>query len=132
MPESIGRALELDGNLGSARSEEAGTGRRHLLKDLVADDLGKELVHDGPLPVPPHEPAGLLERIDAGQPARLDPLGHGVVEQEEGHLKAGDHHVLVVPRITDDRPIVGVSREILVQAARLHEEADRIADVHLG
>ena len=51
---------------------------------------------------------------------------HGVVvEQDEGRLQTGDHHVLVVARVSDDGAAVRVTRHVFEQSPALDPQLGR-------
>ena len=129
-----------------------------LAQDVVdhrlADDLGKVLVDQQPLVVPQRDLAGDEERevaVRHGQPPSADgkPLevdaaelvDHAVVEQDVGAVQAGDHHVLVVAGIAEQRAVGAVAvrdpGHVLVHAAGTDLElrpdgAVRVRHVEVG
>ena len=74
-------------------------------------------MHDHPLVVPGREPARRVEDLGCGRPFGPQFIDGPVMEKQEGRVHTGEDDVLVVPRVPQQRPARGVTRNILEQAA---------------
>ena len=53
-----------------------------------------------------------------------------VMKQKKGRVQAGDHHVLIVPWVADNRHVVNrISRQILEQTVAVDPEFEGISRV---
>ncbi len=134
--EPIRRRLELHGNeaFAHARPVEKAAVPQHVVHRRLPDDQRQVRVEDDPMVVPCRQLAPLLES-GVGVAVDARPIDRVVVEEDERALEAGDHQVLVVARVGDDRRVVRVSRQILEQASRLDPElrpVDRLVQLRSG
>ena len=127
MAEAIGGALKLDGNERDLGPIEPTPVPKDVVHQGLTDEERQELVNDHPLVVPGREPPCPLEHLFGGEMAVaiLDMVNRLVVEENERCLKTGDHQVLVVSRIGDDRAHVGVARQVFEESSALDPELGR-------
>ena len=81
-------------------------------------------MQDDPLIVPGDQPTRLRERGLGAHPGiRQAHFVHGpVVREQHRGLQAGDHDVLVVPRVGDDGAAIRLAGQVLEDAAALDTE----------
>ncbi len=126
MAEAIGGAIELDRHERDLRAVVLAAAVQDFLRQLPADEERQELVNDHPVVMQSGEPACLFEdlfRVHA-RVALVEVIDGLVVEEQESGVQAGDDDVLVVARVDDDRRVVALARQVLVQAAALDPELD--------
>jgi hypothetical protein len=105
VPEAVRRALELHRHrrLAPLGLVKAGTVAQNVVDHRLPDEQRQELVQDHPLVVPggelPSRGEGVLRRLLLGSHV----VDRVVVEQDERAVQPGDHQILVVARIRDDR-----------------------------
>ncbi len=112
VPEAVRPGLELDRNEAFAHSRlvEAAAVPQDVVHHRLSGDLRQELVDDEPVVVPRRQLPRLPKRRAAAVAVFTRPIDRSVVKADERTLQAGDHQVLVVPRIGDDRRVRHVSR----------------------
>ena len=75
------------------------------------------------------EGARCPKRVTSARHRPPHQIDHLVMEQQEGRLKPGDHQVLIVAGVGDERPHVRPSGQVLEEAAALYLELDPLGGV---
>ena len=136
MAKAVRGALELDRHERDARPVEAAAVVHDPVGQRLADEQRQELVDDHPLVVPACQPLRPLEHfiVVGAAVARLHIVDRGVVEQQERGVQPGEHQVLVVARVADDRHAFGIARQILEwpDAADLELDPGALEAVQMG
>src|SRR6266536_6566094 len=103
-----------------------------IIYHRLADNMRQELVKDHPLVVPHGQTMGLEVSLKVGDRwiLRSDEVHRVIMKQKEGRVQPGDHHVLIVAWVTDNRHVVNrISRQVLVLTAAFDQEFDWISRI---
>ena len=94
--------------------------------------MWQKLVKDHPLVVPQHQATGLDVSIVVWNSGilRSNEIHCVVMKQKTGRMQPGDHDILIIAWVTNDRCIIGwISRQILVLTATFDPKFDWIIGI---
>ncbi len=136
MPEPVRRDRELDRHrrgvavpvVPAGHLEELAAVGEDVLHDRRVDDARQEVGLEHPLVVPDHQLLGGAEQPVSGEAGERELVDHAVVEADERQVRLGDHQVLVVARVRDQRCAPVGRRARGPTAARQVEALERHVD----
>src|SRR6266496_5448754 len=105
---------------------------QNIIYHRLRDNVWQELVKDHPLVMPHGQAVGLKVSVIVRDPRILcsNEIHGMVMKQKKGGVQAGDHHVLIVPWVADNRHVVNrISRQVLVLTAAFDQEFDWISRI---
>ena len=94
--------------------------------------MWQELVKDHPLVMPHGQAVGLKVSVIVRDPRILcsNEIHRMVMKQKKGGVQTGDHHVLIVPWVADNRYVINrISRQVLELAIAFDLEFDGISRI---
>ena len=145
MAEAIGRDGKFDGDvrIGTIMFAEMAIFRpinepaiaKNIIQQRLPDQSAQIVVHDHPLVMPGNHPPRLFKKMARINTGCIKMIENLVVETDHAQLQLRDYPVFIVARITDDRPIVRRTQQIVCLeggCARHIGTGEQLRSVELG